>query len=110
VNKLVKNYDVDTRHPNVSGIEHLQMLQNRNRLAEIENTLTAAERRLLAEADRRLLSHVAEFWAEISRFTDLAKERQQRQPLPEYWWWYLDVLAQLPYLETKEQGPEPAVA
>ena len=107
MNKLIKNYTVDTRYPGVSGIEHLQMLRTRSRLAEIEDTLTADERRLLAEADQRLIDRVAEFWAELSRFVDLAEERRRLQSPPEHWWWYLDVLAQVPALvparETKRE-------
>ena len=98
MNRLLESYTVDTRYPGVSGIEHLQMLRTRSRLAEIEDTLTTDERRLLAEADQRLIDHVSEFWAEISRFADLAEERRRLQPPPEHWWWYLDVLAQVPAL------------
>lgn len=96
MNKLVKNYAVDTQFPDVSGIEHLQMLQNRSELAKIETTLTVEERRTLAQADQRLLTHAFEFWKELSRFISLVEEREQHQPPPEQWWWYLDVLAQLP--------------
>jgi hypothetical protein len=106
MNQLVKDYAVDTRHSKVSGIEHLQMLRTRSRLAGIEPTLTSEERRVLAEADQRLLAHASEFWAEISRFADLAQERQQLQPPPEHWWWYLDVLARLPELPARELAAE----
>jgi hypothetical protein len=107
MNKLVKDYAVDTQYPDVSGIEHLQMLETRSRLAEIEGTLTAEERRVLETADQRLFAHAAEFLAEISRFADLAKERQRLQPPPEYWWWYLDVLAQAPtFTPTRQPKPE----
>jgi hypothetical protein len=105
MNKLVKDYAVDTRFPKVSGIEHLQMLQIRSRLAEIETTLTSQERQVLTEADQRLFANASEFWAEISRFADLAEERQRLQPPPEHWWWYLDVLAQLPELPAQEPSP-----
>ncbi len=57
MNRLLESYTVDTRYPDVSGIEHLQMLRTRSRLAEIEDTLTTDERRLLAEADQRLIDH-----------------------------------------------------
>jgi hypothetical protein len=111
MNKLVTDYAVDTQYPDVSGIEHLQMLDTRSRLAEIEDTLTAEERHVLEIADRRLLAHAAEFLAEISRFADLAKERQRLQPPPEYWWWYLDVLARAPvFVPAHEYEPELAPA
>lgn len=102
MNKLVKNYAVDTQFPGVSGIEHLQMLQNRSELAKIETSLTTEEHHLLAQADQRLLTHAFEFWAELSRFINLVEERERRQPPPEQWWWYLDVLAQLPKFSTQE--------
>jgi hypothetical protein len=106
MNKLLKNYDADTRFSGVSGIEHLQMLQNRSLLASIETKLTHPERALLAQADQRLLVHAHEFWLEISRFTNLAEERQRLNPPPEQWWWYLDVLAQLPKTDPLELIPK----
>jgi hypothetical protein len=110
MNTLVKRYIVDTCYPNVSGIEHLQMLQTRSQLAEIETTLNPEEHRLLAEADQRLLTHRYEFWTEISRFADLAEERQRIHPPSNQWWWYLDVLAQLPRDVMKEPISEPTSA
>jgi hypothetical protein len=106
MNKLLENYDVDTRYPGVSGIEHLQMLQTRSLLAPIEAKLSHKERALLTRADQRLLFHAYEFWIEISRFTNLAEERQRLQPPPEQWWWYLDVLAQLPKTDPLELTTE----
>ena len=51
--ELLAAYEVDVRYPDVSGIEHLQMLDTRSRLAEIEDTLTVEERRVLETADQR---------------------------------------------------------
>jgi hypothetical protein len=100
MNKLVQDYATDTRYPNVSGIEHLQMLHNRSKLARIEASLTSEEKQMLAEADQRLFMQVGEFWEALSRFTDLALERQRLQPPSSHWWWYLDVLAQTPAYST----------
>ena len=55
MNRLLVHYGVDVRHPEVSGTEHLEMLQIRDRLAELESTLTSEEQEALAEADRLLV-------------------------------------------------------
>ncbi len=110
MNKLLENYDTDTRFPTVSGIEHLQMLQTRSLLASIETKLTHREHALLTKADQRLLVHAYEFWMEISRFANLAEERQRLNPPPEQWWWYLDVLAQLPKTDPLELTTEATLA
>ncbi|MCD6554198.1 MAG: hypothetical protein J7M16_09345 [Anaerolineae bacterium] len=105
MNELLQAYVIDTQYPDVSGIEHLQMLRRRSELADLEHMLSREERRQLAEADARLLAHAAEFLAELSRFVDLAAERRRLCTPPSHWWWYLDVLAQIPALPVR--GPEP---
>jgi len=102
VNELLRAYVVDTQYPEVSGIEHLQMLKRRSKLAELEATLSPEERRQLAEADIRLSAHAAEFLAELSRFVDLAAERRRLRIPPSHWWWYLDVLVQVPTMPKGE--------
>ena len=106
MNPLLKNYMGDVEHPEVSGIEHLQMLRTRSNLAEIESTLDAEERKILAEADRKLVTRAAEFVAELSRFVDLAEQRRRLQPGANQWWWYLDVLAQAPIPLPRSLQPE----
>jgi hypothetical protein len=96
MNELLNNYMIDVRHPGVSGIEHLQMLQNRTRLATIETALSGQERQQLAAADRALIAQAHVFLEELSRFVDLAEERRRLQITPNQWWWYLDVFAGLP--------------
>lgn len=96
MNQLLEHYLVDVEFPDVSGIEHIQMLQIRDELATVEDTFSPDERRKLAAADKRLLEQAAAFYAELSRFLDLAQDRQTYSIPPERWWWYLDVLAQLP--------------
>lgn len=96
MNRLLEHYCVDVRHPHVSGVEHLEMLQIRDKLARIEGRLSDDERKALAQADRRLLEQADAFYAELSRFVDLAERRRERQVQPSHWWWYLDVLVQLP--------------
>jgi hypothetical protein len=96
MNQLLKHYQVDVEYPDVSGAEHLQMLQIRDALAEQEPLLDPQERQALAAADQRLVEQSAAFYAELSRFIDLAQHRQERQIASSHWWWYLDVLVQLP--------------
>lgn len=96
MNQLLKHYFVDVEFPDVSGAEHLQMLQVREELAALEKTLSPAEQQQLAVADRRLLEQASVFYAELSRFIDLVQHRHTHHIPPDHWWWYLDVLAQLP--------------
>ena len=102
MNRLLEQYTVDVDYPEVSGIEHLQMLETRSQLAAIETQLSSAEQRALAGADYKLATHALAFLAELNRFVNLAQERQQRQISPHEWWWYLDVLVQVPALPRRE--------
>ena len=108
--ELLQAYVVDTRYPDVSGIEHLQMLRRRSELADLEHTLSREERRQLAAADARLSSHAAAFLAELSRFVDLAAERRRLRIPPSHWWWYLDVLVQVPAMPMGEPKLELVLA
>jgi hypothetical protein len=96
MNELLKNYLVDVDYPEVSGIEHLQMLKTRSELAAITESLSTSEQQALANADRKLAMQADKFLAELNRFVDLAAERQRRQTSPDEWWWYLDILVQAP--------------
>ena len=110
MNELLQAYVVDTRYPDVSGIEHLQMLRRRSELVNLEHTLNHEERRQLAEADARLSAHAAEFLAELSRFVDLVTERRRLRTPPSHWWWYLDVLVQVPVMPMGEPKLELVLA
>lgn len=96
MNKLLKSYLIDVETPGASGIEHLDMLQRRSELAEIEPQLTSTERQALDAADQLLVQYATEFLAEISEITDLAEERREQDPSVSEWWWYLDVLIHAP--------------
>jgi hypothetical protein len=97
MNKLVEHYSIHVDFPEVSGAEHLEMLQLRDKILSMEETLTAGDKQALAVADRRLIELAGEFYAELSRFVDFEERRQRQQIPPNRWWWYLDVLAQLPH-------------
>ncbi len=110
MNELLQNYVIDTQHPGVSGIEHLQMLYNRSKLAEVEPALTADEYQQLAAADLLLVFYAKEFWAELSDFIDLAQERLRLNVTKEQWWWDLDIIAQLPGYLIKQPKMKPVLA
>jgi hypothetical protein len=92
----VAHYKVAVQHPEVSGFEMLDMLMIRDRLEVQWNRLTLQEQNEVLASDRQLLSHADQFFAALSQVTSFDYERQHRQPGPEQWWWYLDVLVQLP--------------
>ena len=92
MNHLLKNYCVSVEFPDVSGAEHLEMLQIRDRLAEIESDLSESEKTLLTKGDRQLIDKLNDFDRELSRFVNLAEIRKAQAIPPQRWWWYLDVL------------------
>jgi len=96
MNYVLKKYCVSVEFPDVSGAEHLEMLQIRDRLAEIESDLSAAEKTLLTKGDRQLIEKVNDFYHELSGFVNLADIRKAEAIPPQRWWWYLDVLVFLP--------------
>ena len=100
--QLVAAYEVDVRFPDVSGMEHLEMLRIRSDIARGETHLTAEQRARLAEADKLLLQQARRFYQAIQRIADLEAWRCQQGTPPTHWWWYLDVLAQLPDLSPQE--------
>ena len=110
MNRLLKHYRADVEFPGVSGVEHLEMLHIRDKLAALADQLSGEERAALAKADSRLLEQADIFYAELSRFVDLASRRQQEQIPPSRWWWYLDVLAQLPPRESSSARARETVA
>ena len=104
MNRLVVHYRVDVQHPEVSGAEHLEMLQIRDQLVELESTLTSQEQNALAEADRILVERASAFHQELLRFLDLAVYRREHGIPPARWWWFLDVISHLPPL--KDEAPD----
>lgn len=112
INDLLTSYEVDVRFPDVSGMEHLNMLLTRSALAEMErdHLLTSEQGRRLADADRILASQASRFHHAIQRIANLAEWRQQEGAAPEQWWWYLDVLAMTPALAHAMEYPAPALS
>ena len=96
MNQLLRNYSIQVDYPDVSGAEHLEVLQIRDRLAETEADFTSEERAILAEADRKLMMNMMKIHQEISQFIDLSRYRIEQGISARKWWWYLDVLNYLP--------------
>ena len=96
MNKLLTYYCQSLEFPDVSGAEHLELIEIREELASIESELTEAEKRQLSIADSQLIKKAARFYAELSRFINLKQKREAEPISAEHWWWYLDVLAHLP--------------
>jgi hypothetical protein len=95
MNKLLNNYIVQVEYPDVSGAEHLEMLQTRDKLAEIKGILTDEEHSILFNADRQLIKNVVVVNEELSQFINLKDYRTSQSIPPQNWWWYLDVLSHL---------------
>ncbi len=96
MNKLLEHYLADVEFSTVSGAEQLEMLQIRDRLFAQEATLSVDEKSALVAADQRLIEQAGQFYTELARFVDFEAQRRKRQISPSRWWWYLDVLGQLP--------------
>lgn len=93
---LLFAYEADVQYPEVSGLEHLDMLLTRSQLAKVIQELTEEQRARMAQADQRLLSHAHEFYAAIAQIANLQSWRSQEHVPTNHWWWYLDVLAAAP--------------
>ena len=109
MNELLAHYQVDVEFPDVSGAELLEMLQIRDKLAKLEPTLSPAEQEILTKADHQLIRQAPVFYNSLSTFINFPERRKSQQISVKHWWWYLDVLAQLPHPEQTEYHHEPAM-
>lgn len=94
--ELITAYEADVRFPDVSGMEHLDMLMTRSEIAKHESHLSDEERERLLKADRLLLEHAEQFYQAIRQVADLASWRRDENVPETHWWWYLDVIIQMP--------------
>ena len=101
MNDLLQHYTVDVEFSDVSGAEHLEMLQLRDKLFKVEARLSVSEKEALAAADRRLVEQAGEFYAALSPFINFEQRRQTSQIPVTRWWWYLDVLVQRGFVGEK---------
>lgn len=98
IEQWLTQYETDVRFPDVSGMEHLDMLLTRSRIAAVGQELTPEQRGRLSDADQKLLHHADQFYQAIGTVADLAQWRSESAASPEEWWWYLDVLTNVPQL------------
>ncbi|MBX7234522.1 MAG: hypothetical protein K1X65_09070 [Caldilineales bacterium] len=96
--KLMLSYESGVRHPEASGMEHLNLFQVRSRLARIKGELTDSQRARLERADTELLRRASEFLNSIEQIADLESWRRRDRVPPSQWWWYLDVVVNVPVM------------
>lgn len=96
--RLLTQYEIDVRFPDVSGMEHLDMLLTRSQIADHKDDLTAEQSTRLADADLQLLHTAVRFNKAILAVADLSAWREDSGAPPDHWWWYLDVLTSVPQL------------
>jgi len=89
-------YETDVRFPDVSGFEHLDMLLTRSRIFAARKSMTPEQKERLAEADQQLLAGAETFLHAIAAVASLTEWRVNSAGSPEEWWWYLDVLVNVP--------------
>ncbi len=100
-------YEVDTDFLDISGMEYIEMLYNRSEIAVIEDSLSAAQKARLGQADRRLLRDAPLFYAAIQQIANLQQWRERDNRSPEQWWWYLDVLTAAPTMSIERHMAVP---
>ena len=91
--KLLLAYETDVRFPDVSGMEHLDMLLTRTKIEEHKGRLRQEQRERLVTADQKLVQQSDQFYVAISQVADLTAWRDKVHAPVSHWWWYLDVLA-----------------
>ena len=97
VEEKLSAYEVDVDFPEVSGMEHLQMLLARSELHRAGRLLDSEQKARLARTDRKLVQRARSFFEAIQAIANLTSWRERAGGVtPEHWWRYLDVLAQLP--------------
>jgi len=93
--KLLAAYEADVQFPDVSGMEHLDMLMTRSKIAKHEPHLSDEERERLLRADHLLLQQARQFYRSIQEIADLDSWRRDEKAPTTHWWWYLDVITQM---------------
>lgn len=96
MNKLLRTYIDSLDYLEVSGAEHLELLDLRDQIEKIINTFSQFEQKKLQEADKKMLANISIIYQEISHFINLENHRNEQHISPHQWWWYLDVLSFLP--------------
>jgi hypothetical protein len=94
--ELIAAYEADVQCPDVSGMEHLEMLMTRSEIYRNELHLSGEERERILNADRVLIENARQFYESIQAIADLDSWRRDENVPPTHWWWYLDVIVKLP--------------
>lgn len=102
IESWLTQYETDVRFPDVSGMEHLDMLITRSNIASNKNRLTPEQVNRLLVADEALFQNAERFTRAITAVGELAEWRNARVISPEEWWWYLDVLVSVPQFTLAE--------
>ena len=94
----LRSYHALTHSPHISPIEHLEMLCLRDELATLytKGALSHDELALLDKADHNLIAQSQLFAQSIAQLEELAERRSNHNIEAARWWWYLDVIAQMP--------------
>ncbi len=103
---LIAQYRDAVAAPQVSAEAQLETLRTRDRLARLEEGLSADERVALAEADVALVRAARTVVARLEGLAPLSRLRPEGVE-PRRWWWWLDVVAHTP-LAAVESGRAPA--
>ena len=85
-------YEKSVSFPDVSGIEHLDMLLTRSKIEQNRQYLDSSQEDRLSAADQQLLKHREQFCKAIQRIGKLENWRQEYGVHVSHWWWFLDVL------------------
>lgn len=96
IDHLLEAYEIGVEDPEISGMEHLDMLLTRSKLAKVVDDLTPSQKARLTRADQELTRQAEQFYAAISRIANLKSWRDDEDAPPSHWWWYLDVLVEAP--------------
>lgn len=96
IEELLVAYEVGVEDPEISGMEHLDMLLTRSELAKMTTRLNRGQSTRLQQADAQLAQHADAFYRAISQVADLQSWREQEHAPTDQWWWYLDVLVAAP--------------
>lgn len=111
--RLTVGYEAAVHHPEVSGMEHLQLFQIRSQLADYVEDLSTSQQEKLRQADQVLLTNADCFLEAINEIADLSSWRNHRNAPSDHWWWYLDVIVHLPanftLVSAKTTFAEPAL-
>lgn len=103
--ELIAAYEADVQFPEVSGMEHLDMLMTRSEISRDELHLSNNDLERLQKADRLLLKNAKKFYEAICAVADLSSWRRDENVPSTHWWWYLDVIAQMPEASAASSQP-----